>query len=56
MTTPLLIFFIIGYRQGKDKFRADSLSTDDVNVLAVGLNDLLGDRESETGSFFVLAS
>lgn len=41
--------------QGEDKFRADSFGTDNIDVFAVELDDLLDDGETEPGSGLVSA-
>lgn len=42
--------------QRKDKLRSDAFSADHIDVLIVGLDDLLGDGKPETRSLFVLAA
>ena len=50
----LVIILCAGNRE--DKFRTDSFRTDDIDVLAVGMNDLFGNTQTETGSFLVLTT
>ena len=52
----LILVIILCAGDREDKFRTDPFRTDDIDVFAVGMNDLLGDTQTETGSFFVLAT
>ena len=52
----LIIIIHIRLRQRKDKFRAHALRADDIDILTMGADDLLGDGEAESGAFLIFAA
>ena len=51
-----LIFVFCPFGEGEDKFRTHTFCAYDINVLVVGIDDLLHNRESKTGAFSVFSS
>ena len=52
----LFFFLVLRKRQGEDELRTDAFGTDDIDVLAVGPDDLFDDRKSQAGAAFVFAA
>lgn len=51
-----MLFFFAGEWEREDKLGSHALRADHVDVLAMGLDDLLDNGKPKTGSLFVFAS